>query len=169
MRYLDDRKSQRLKFHDYSTPKSYCVTIKILSIELPLGIIYNDQAHLNCIGKIIDKCWNDIPNHYKECKLDEYIIMPDHIHGIIRINSERRVGNRHACSNIMLSRQYQILPIAIGGFKSAASRLIHQMGYLEFKWQKSYYDRIIRVKELKSKIEYIRMNPIRANNKNINE
>ncbi|MCF7833117.1 MAG: transposase, partial [Candidatus Marinimicrobia bacterium] len=89
------RKEQRLSTHNYSDPKKYFVTINVISKELPLGIIFNEKVYLNCIGKIVEKCWKDIPNHYKECELHEYVIMPDHIHGIIRINSERGVGNRH--------------------------------------------------------------------------
>ncbi|MEA2076655.1 MAG: hypothetical protein U9O95_01390 [Candidatus Marinimicrobia bacterium] len=81
-----------------------------------------------------------------------------------------KIRNRHACSDLakiqnMKSRRYQILPLAIGSFKSAVSRSIHLAGYWEFKWQKSYYDRIIRMKELNRIRTYIRNNPLQKHEK----
>lgn len=43
---------------------------------------------LNNFGEIVEKCWNDLPNHYSNCILDELIIMPNHIHGIIFIDND---------------------------------------------------------------------------------
>ena len=123
--------------------------------------------YYNELGKIAEKCWREIPKHIEGCELSDYVIMPDHIHGIIRITSIQNVRNRHACSqtddnqvhekyvcsqfhakcsdNTINSlfdsscqyRHAQILPKAVGSFKSATSRLIHKLGYWEFKWQKS--------------------------------
>jgi len=162
-----ERKSQRLPFHNYSDPKKYYITIKINSRELPLGEIINGKILLNEIGRVVETCWEEIPEHYKACEIGEYIIMPDHIHGIIRINKVRGVGDRHACPENYMNRNFQIIPQAIGGFKSAVSRIIHRKGYQNFKWQRSYYDRIIRVREFNSKIKYIQNNPQREYEKNL--
>ena len=48
---------------------------------------------LNDIGKIVRDCWFDLPNHYRNCRLDEFIIMPDHFHGIIVIDNSVGMGS----------------------------------------------------------------------------
>jgi REP-associated tyrosine transposase len=95
---VSKRKSLRISDHNYSDPKRYYVTINVISRELTVGEIINGKVNLNEIGEIVEKCWKKIPIHFEECELDEFIIMPDHIHGIIRINVARGVGNRHVCS-----------------------------------------------------------------------
>ncbi len=98
------------------------------------GIVHiiGGVMRLNAIGKIVEKCWYEIPNHFNNCKLDAFILMSDHVHGIIKIcENNAIVGNRHACS---VRRQYQT--IIIRGFKSASFKLIHQLGYHDFKWHK---------------------------------
>ena len=80
----------RIRDHNYSDPKRYYVTVNIISKELPLGEIVNGKMNLNEIGEIVEKYWNEIPIHYIKCELDEFTIMADHIHGIIRINAGSR-------------------------------------------------------------------------------
>ena len=146
-----NRKPQRSGDYNYSRPGYYFVTITLDNKDFIFGEIIGRNIRLNEFGKIVDKCRKDIPYHFPECKLDKYVIMPDHFHGIIQI-----VRNRHACS---VRRQNQLLPLIIGGFKSASSRLIHQLGYHDFKWHKSYNDRILRKDELNCKRKYINNNP----------
>ncbi len=122
--------------------------------------IENNQMILNECGKIAEKCWIEIPQHIAHIKTDEFIIMPNHIHGIIIIENDF-VGNRHACSLQNENRQYQKLPVTVGSFKSAVSKLIHQQIQQNFQWQKSYYDHIIRdEKSLFNIREYIIKNPL---------
>jgi REP element-mobilizing transposase RayT len=153
-----NRKPQRLGNYNYSQPGYYFVTITLDNKISVFGKIIDGNIKLNKFGKVVDKCWKDIPCHFPECKLDKYVIMPDHFHGIIQI-----VRNRHACSvqehACSVRRQNQLLPLIIGGFKSASSRLIHQLGYHDFKWHKSYNDRILRKDELNCKRKYINDNP----------
>jgi len=103
-----------------------------------------------------------IPEHFEDVRLDEHIIMPNHIHGIVIIDSGELVGNRHACS-LPKARQYQKLPVAIGSYKSAVSREINRIqNKLHFKWQKSFYDHIIRNDKSLYRIRrYIRYNPLK--------
>jgi REP element-mobilizing transposase RayT len=113
---------------------------------------------LNEYGNIAKKTWTDLPAHFATCQLDEFVIMPNHLHGIIRF-ADAGVGNRHACS-LQCKRQHQQLAVVIGSYKSAVSKYICQNGIKKFKWQKSYYDRIIRSNgEINRIREYIRNNP----------
>ena len=156
------RKSQRLKEGNYSRPGYYFITIVCDHRDPGFGEIVHGEIHLNRFGIIADHCWKTLPEHFPDCAIDAYIVMPDHFHGIIElkndVNMGNNVGNRHACS-LQSFRQYQRIPVVIGAFKSASSRLIRQSGYLEFKWQKSYYDRILRRNELPRTRDYIRNNP----------
>jgi len=74
-----------LKGYDYSRSGAYFVTICVKNKENPLGKIIDGEMILCEIGKISEKCWNEIPIHYPCVQLDKYVIMPNHIHGILKI------------------------------------------------------------------------------------
>lgn len=79
------RRSIRLKGYDYSQPGSYFITIVIQNRECILGDIINSKMQLNDAGRMIEKWWNELKNKFKTINQDIYIIMPNHIHGIISI------------------------------------------------------------------------------------
>ncbi|HAP37414.1 hypothetical protein A2574_04025 [Candidatus Shapirobacteria bacterium RIFOXYD1_FULL_38_32] len=175
---LRERKLNRWNNWDYSGVGWYFVTIGAREKGNILGNITvgcrhacTVQVKLNRMGEIVDECWKEIPNHFKNVELDEYIVMPDHVHGIIVVGNrhvENVVGNRHACSvrvwgndACFVRRNVQLLPTIIGSFKSASSKMIHWTGRNEFEWHKSYHDRIIRnEKELENVRRYIKNNPM---------
>ena len=124
---------------------------------------------LNAYGQIVRQQWEWLEKQYSYIKSDEYIIMPNHIHGILMINDS--VGNGRDRSLPAYSprgetagrtgRQIKSLSSLIGAFKTTSSKLIHQNNLSEFKWQKSFHDHIIRNDESLNKIrEYIRNNPM---------
>lgn len=154
------------------------MTICTREREYFLGEIENDRNILKKTGMMVEKCWVDIPKHFIGTKLDEYMIMPNHIHGILIIsgvvgnagfkvgNADSKVGNADLRSlrkdnNLRLlkmleyDRTKMYLSRIIHGFKSSVSRIVGRP-----IWQKSFYDRIIRNEIEYEKIrEYIRMNP----------
>ena len=157
---LPQRKNQRLKDFDYSTTGYYFVTICIVRMGIYLGRIFNGEIKLNRNGEIINECWQDLPNHYPNCELDEYIIMPDHFHGIITIES----GYTSKVNKNEIVKKLHGLSEIIRGFKTFSSRRINEKlkepG--NFRWQKSFYDRIIRnEKELFNIRRYIQQNPLK--------
>ena len=81
-----NRKSPRWKKWDYSTPGIYFITICTKNREQYFGEVRQGKMILSQIGIIADLLWYEIKNHHKNVELDEYVIMPDHIHGIIVIN-----------------------------------------------------------------------------------
>jgi len=110
------------------------------------------------IRQIVQHCWNEIPNHFSNVELDEFIVMPNHIHGIVVI----KVGDGHdrPLQNV---RQQQTLPKVIGSLKSAISNRLHHC-ISDFHWQRSYYDHVIRDdKELNNIRKYVNENPIEWN------
>ena len=172
------RKTNRLSEYDYSQNGVYFITICVRNRDKIFGTYVNDTVSLNGCGLIAEKCWKELPAHICGCEIDEFVIMPDHVHGIIVISESDicndndiavvAVGNRHACSLRQRKRwgtqkrPYQKLPIIIGSYKSAVSKIIHRLGYDGFKWQKSYWDRIIRDGDELIRIrKYIINNPIK--------
>jgi putative transposase len=82
-----DRKSVRLKGFDYSTPGAYFVTICTYQKQCLFGVVENGEMKLCKEGKLIDKWWKEMPIRFPQVKLDEYIIMPDHMHGVLWIGN----------------------------------------------------------------------------------
>ena len=95
-----------------------------------------------------------IQKQYSYIELDEFVIMPNHIHGILIINDSMRTGHDLSVHKI------KSLSSLIGAFKTTSSKLIHQNGLSDFTWQRSFHDHIIRNDKSLNKIrEYIRNNP----------
>ncbi len=79
------RRSIRLKGWDYRRPGYYFVTMVVHNRECLFGRVVNGKMVLNAFGKIADFHWKKLPNHFKHIELDEFRIMPNHLHGIIHI------------------------------------------------------------------------------------
>ena len=120
------RKSNRLREYDYSTAGYYYVTICTCNREELFGRIEDNRMVLNEYGKISENTWEEIPNHYPNAELDEFVVMPNHIHGMIIINNP--VGDGHA-------RPVNDLSVIIGSFKSAVTKRTHRLDNNSFKWQ----------------------------------
>ena len=93
------RKSIRLKGYDYTHNGAYFITICTQNRIHRFGKIDNGEIVLNDAGKIALKCWQEIPEHFTNVKLDRFVIMPNHIHGIIHIEPQNPVGAKHFSPN----------------------------------------------------------------------
>ena len=137
------RKSHRLKTHDYFQQGYYLVTICAYNKQEVFGVIENNCMKLNEYGQIAKNAWLDLPNHHENIKLDEFIIMPNHIHGIINVvvgSGPARTYTKYKNTNN--------LSVIIGSYKSSVSRQINQLNHNKFKWQRSFHDYIIRTSNL---------------------
>ena len=102
---------------------------------------------LNAAGQTAQDFWREIPNHYENVALDEFIVMPNHVHGIIILKMQAN-GLRYSLSTI------------VGSYKNIVSKTLHTRGQKDFCWQGSFYDHVIRKEESLDKIrEYIKNNP----------
>ena len=107
------------------------------------------------IGKIAEKYWLDIPNHFPFVILDQFVIMPNHIHGILIFN---KIDVSSWQPN-KFGRQSQNLGSVIRGFKSSVKRYTNEK-HIDFAWQERFYDRIIRDENGLNNIrDYIFNNP----------
>jgi REP element-mobilizing transposase RayT len=91
------RKSIRLKGFDYSQAGSYFITISTLKKMCLFGEVVDEVMQVNPLGKIVQECWTEIPIHFPIVTTDAFVIMPNHIHGVIFINEKDivTVGARH--------------------------------------------------------------------------
>ena len=88
------RRSIRLKEYDYSQAGAYFVTICAYNRECLFGDIVDGEMQLNIYGEIVAAFWDEVPSHFKNVELDAFIVMPNHMHGIVIITDS--VGARHA-------------------------------------------------------------------------
>lgn len=185
MKYNPDihhRQSIRLKDFDYSQANAYFITICTQNRECLFGEINDGKMILNNVGTLVEEEWVRTANVRHYITLDAFIIMPNHVHGIIVFNGR---GTPVACPevtqiNTMLSKiqgtppacPYESkfgkgiphsLPTIIGQFKSLATKQINTKWNVSGVkiWQRNYYEHIIRDEESLGKIrEYIVNNPI---------
>ncbi len=117
------------------------------------GEIISSKIFLSKIGEIVKKYWKEISQHYPFVSLDAFIIMPNHIHGIIIIHKNVETG-------YIPSLHDNSLGDIIGGFKAAVTRWCNKNNYKKFSWQQRFYDRIIgNERELFNIRKYIVYNP----------
>ncbi len=158
--------SARLQNWDYSYPWWYYVTINTKDHIEYFGKGINEKVILNDLGKIADSYWKEIPKHFKNVELDYYVIMPNHIHGIIIINESGNNICRDVACNVstmsIISPKHNSLSTIIRSYKSAVSKKIHELGFTNFNWQARFYDRIIRNENELFNIRcYIEQNPLK--------
>ena len=167
---IKNRKLNRLKGYDYSRDGWYFVTICIKDRIKCLGKIENGKMILDKYGKIAKKYWSEIPDHYNNVFLDEWIIMPNHIHGIIVIENDDKtitatVGTGHCPvpTTVNTGSKYGLLSKTVKSFKEISLKTIRkQFNDFEFSWQRSFYDHIIRDEKSLEKIRnYIANNPLK--------
>lgn len=158
MRYNPEyhhRRSVRKHGYDYGSPGWYFITICAKDRQHYFGKITNNQMKLSSLGQIVKRCWHEIPRHFNQVALDAFMVMPDHVHGIIVIKNtiKTAVGSQNFATlqNTMLQHnpiaqfgpQSKNLASIIRGFKIGITKYAtsHNMGPI---WQSRYYDRIIR-------------------------
>lgn len=166
---MRERKRTRLKSYDYSENGYYFITICAENREEWFGKVKSGIMHLNKFGEIANNFWTEIPGHFEDAKIDEFTIMPNHVHGILIIE-KNTVGNAYMRSHqrnaFMHSLQYRtkmLLSEMIQQYKASVTRRINSLkNGLYFQWQRSFYDHVIRNEIELSRIrEYIQNNPLK--------
>ena len=140
-------KKLRLVDRDYSAPGWYFVTLGANFHKPLFGSMEESKVVLNEWGWLVVKAWHDLPNHYVDVQLGEFIVMPNHVHGLIRLGS----ANKLPLGTIM------------NGFKGQVTRNVNKLaGRRCTVWQQNYHEVIVHgLDELKAKAAYIKENPVR--------
>jgi putative transposase len=159
------RRSLRLPGYDYSQAGAYFITACVHNRAMLFGEVIAGDVQLNELGTIVQKTWDDLPTHYRGIELDAFIVMPNHVHGIIILPdaSERR----HA------------IPEIVRGFKTFSARCVNERARIgvysgagskpalgpqarNLRWQRGYYEHVIRNEKALDRIRaYIANNPAR--------
>ncbi len=171
--------SARLPAWDYSSNAAYFITICTTNREYFFGEIIDGKMQLSETGKMANHFWLEIPNHFLFVTLDEFVVMPNHIHGIIVIdkpvdnNGGNVAGNVTNVDNVAGNVINQIKPLPhprfhnqgkntisamVGSFKSAVTKCCNENKF-PFGWQSRFHDHIIRDND-----EFIRIRNYIINN-----
>jgi REP element-mobilizing transposase RayT len=128
-REIHHRRSVRLKGYDYSQPGAYFVTVCTWNKECLFGRIVDGEMHLNDYGKVVQEEWLRSAEIRREIMLDEWVIMPNHIHAIVVITDFRRGDRPVARTKDQSSRptgpKPESLSSLMAGFKSAVTKRIN--------------------------------------------
>ena len=172
------RRSIRLKGYDYTQSGAYYITIVSYQREHLFGEVVNGEMKLSRFGIVAKEQWEKLPRRFKHVELIEFVIMPNHVHGIIVIIDERRGTAEGAHNaNASLTRRAPTdefierfgkpvkgsIPTIIRSYKSAVALRVNLMRGTKGLpvWQSNYYEHVIRdEKDLQAKCDYILSNPL---------
>ncbi|MBU4268345.1 MAG: transposase [Acidobacteria bacterium] len=157
---IHQRKYMRLHGWDYSSPGCYFVTICVKNKECFLADVVNGKVVPNEFGKIVESRWEWLRNQYRYLELDAFVVMPNHVHGLVKIIPNSVVTGRDLSLQTIVEKIKSLSDI-IGAFKTTSSKDIHLAGFLNFYWQRSFYEKIIRFEqEANAVCQYIRNNSL---------
>jgi putative transposase len=163
------RHSIRLPEYDYSTPGMYFTTVVAYGRECLFGEITKGKIKLSPIGEIVRREWFKTAQlrPYVELQIDEFVVMPNHVHGIIRIIDNVGARRRRAPTNKNNIEKFGkpvlgSIPTIIRAFKSAATYHVGKELHPANLWQSNYYEHIIRDSQDYERIAfYITQNPLK--------
>ena len=173
---IHHRRSIRLKGYDYSRAGAYFITICTKDRRCFFGEISNGEMLFNDAGRMIWSVWNDMPLHYSGVEIDEFVVMPNHFHGIVvLVGAGPRAcpGGRLCDPRKSTTGQPQgvvpalSLPDVAHRFKTMTTKCytdgVKQSGWMPYPgklWQRNYWDHIIRNESTLDRLRgYIRYNP----------
>jgi REP element-mobilizing transposase RayT len=157
-------KSARLQNWNYGWNAAYFVTICIADRACYFGDVVHGEMQLSAIGHWAEKCWLEIPDHFPFVILDGFVVMPNHVHGIIIIDKPVAVETQDIASLQSQNKfgpQSKNLASIVRGYKIGVTKYAKSM-QINFAWQPRFHEHIIRNEESYLRIaEYIQNNPLR--------
>ena len=166
---LPKRKHIRLRDYDYSLEGAYFITIctkekkNFFCRDMPVNVpVWDPKTMLSPIGEMVTQCFNNIPTHFRHAVLDEFIVMPNHIHCILVLGYD--VGSNHGITSSMSNQFGKPIPgsisVIINHAKAAVTKWCNKNGHEYFGWQSKFHDHVIRNAASYEKIQnYIINNP----------
>jgi putative transposase len=149
--------STRLSGWDYGATGWYYITICTRDRQPFFGDIRDGAVRLSPIGESARSFWLEIPSHFPAARLDEFIVMPNHVHGILVLN--HGFGTDPGPPRFGPLKQGSLSKV-VQAYKSAVKRKAAQMGH-PFGWQPRFFDHVVRTEESLPKIRrYIQENPL---------
>jgi putative transposase len=169
------RRHARMRAFDYRENRAYFVTICAAGRACVFGDVVDAQVKLSRRGLVLTKCWNEIPAHHPHVELDAFVVMPNHVHGLLLFvgdppeatqASQLHGGAALSATTVTTARGPApgSLSAVIGSFKSAVSREINRIrpGAARGLWQLNFYEHVVRHDRAHHRIrDYIASNPER--------
>lgn len=156
-----NRSSNRASWWDYCSNGSYFITICTEDMHHYFGYVYQGKMYLNDLGWSVLNCWFSIPKYYPFVVLDAFIVMPNHVHGIMHIvkNVDESIDYDKT------QKGFETLSGSLGsivkGFKVGVKKEAKTLG-IPFFWKSGYHDHIIKTTEAYQNIaNYVLTNPER--------
>ena len=145
----------RIPEFDYATPGAYYFTIVTEGRRHLFGDVVDDEMRLNEVGREVLNTWLGLPARFSAIELDELIVMPNHVHGILWLTGDGALHGRGAASSA------PTLGVVMRAFKSVSARAVNaRLGRTGRLWQRGYYERVIRSdRELAEIRQYVVDNP----------
>ncbi len=165
---MPTRRSLRLKGFDYSQPGAYFVTVVVQKGWPLFGEVVDEQMRLNEAGKMVQAVWDALPDRFPGFQFDTFVVMPNHVHGIIAIDGTEHPQRTDGQSPANAAAPVSVtLSDVVSAFKSLTTaeyaRNVKSLNWPPFRgrlWQRGYYDHVVRDDESLRKIrEYILGNP----------
>ncbi|MBI5484397.1 MAG: transposase [Deltaproteobacteria bacterium] len=185
---IHHRRSIRLREYDYRNAGAYFVTICVFQRECLFGEVVDGEMRLNGLGLAAEACWQAITNHFPNVQLDEFVIMPNHFHGIMDIigpvgakqgssaspgfgdngiidgDSCKGEAGEAFASPLRDGTVSGSLGAILQNFKSVSTRKINKMRDNPGcpVWQRNYYEHVVRDEtDLANIRKYIANNPLK--------
>ncbi len=165
MRYNPDkhrRRSIRLPKYDYTQAGEYFITICSFERSPIFGEIRDQCLELNVFGDIVAQVWSGLPRSFSGLELDEFVVMPNHFHGILRLTGHVPQVQEWPLQGLPKGTQPGSVGAIVQNFKSISTRRINQIRATPGNrvWHRNYYERIIPDNLARSNIRrYILNNP----------
>ncbi len=164
---LPARRSIRLPDFDYSQVGQYFVTICAFEMRCIFGEIEQREVRLSRIGVIAAEVWFSVPRHFSEVTVDPFVVMPNHLHGILTIKERARhavpLREEHHAEGFRKPVEGSV-PTIIRSYKSEVTKRVREaLGSRAINvWQSNYFERVLRNgKEFGDAYRYILENPLR--------
>lgn len=158
------RRSIRIRGYDYADAGWFFITVCTYEREPFLSLIEDNAVNLTAFGHLTELCWQAIPRHFPGVDCDAFVIMPNHVHGIIEIGIGEDAVHRTPTAEGFGKPVVASLSTIMRSFKSAASRDINDVRGTPGTpvWQRGFYERVIRNQQEFEKFRrYIESNPSR--------
>ena len=159
---IGHRRSVRLRGPDYTEPGAYFVTLCTRDRRCAFGEVTLDGVQLTPVGETVTEEWSRSADLRAEVELDVFVVMPNHIHGIVVISDISPQSGLRAHGRAPLHRPAPSLGALVAGFKAATTSHVNRLAGTPGApvWQRNYYEHIIRSdKELERVRQYIAENP----------
>lgn len=160
------RRSIRLAGYDYSRPGAYFVTICTHQRACVLGRVEEGATVLSSTGSLVERCWRQLPRHFPDVELDAFVLMPNHLHGLIMLGAAQPILGGPWVSATRGEPPRGTRPGSLGAvvqnFKTVSTRKVNVLNGTAGAplWQRDYYEHIVRDERALDTIRrYIEGNP----------